>query len=71
MYADVINYLNNMANECEAFGKKLKAENGWFNKLVDIAYYQGYPIRAVKCALKDTGFTLHDFMQALEEKEAK
>ncbi|ECI7593675.1 hypothetical protein E0663_17250 [Salmonella enterica subsp. enterica] len=71
MYTDVINYLNDMANECKAISKELKSKNSWFNKLVDIAYYRGYPIRAVKCALKDTGFTLHDFMKALEEKDSE
>lgn len=52
-----------------AHSKALREKNAsWFNKLVDIAYYRGYPMHSIITQLSKTGYSLRDFSKALETK---
>lgn len=52
-----------------AHSKALREKNAsWFNKLVDIAYYRGYPMHSIITQLSKMGYSLIDFSRALETK---
>lgn len=52
-----------------AHTQALREKNAsWFNNLVDIAYYRGYPMHSIITQLSKMGYSLSTFSKALKAK---